>query len=450
MIVVADPTIAQEISLMKDTITQVAQAMQKVLTDDADRLAREVKFVRRERKLRGSSFVQTLVFGSMSSLMTSYTDLAQSAAMVGIDISAQGLEQRFTKEAAQLLERVLVCAVEQVVVSDPAAIPILERFQGMYIRDSSVVELPAELIETWPSVGNSAGPTAALKLQVDLDYKSGQLHGPVIQSGRTHDQQSPYQRRTLPVGALHIGDLGYFSLRKLAADSRDGVFWLSRLKAGTAVYTLEGDRLDLASWLAEQNEAQLDRPIVLGARQRLYCRLLAIRVPASVAAQRRRRLREYARKKQVTPRAETLALAEWTLVVLNIPVDLLSLQEALVLMRVRWQVELLFKLWKTYARIDEWRSQNPWRILCELYAKLIAVLILHWVSLTGLWKLPNRSLFKAAEAVRKYTVALALHLSDQDLLPWVLERLRMCLMVTCRMNRRKKHPNTYQLLMGLC
>jgi hypothetical protein len=420
MIVVADPTIAQEISLMKDTIAQVAQAMQKVLTDDADRLAREVKFVRRQRKLSGSSFVQTLVFGSMSSPMTSYTDLAQSAAMVGIDISAQGLEQRFTKEAAQLLERVLARAVEQVVVSDPAAIPILERFQGMYIRDSSVVELPAELIETWPSVGNSAGPTAALKLQVDLDYKSGQLHGPVVQSGRTHDQKSPFQHRTLPIGALHVGDLGFFSLRKLAADSRDGVFWLSRLKAGTAVYTPEGERLDLASWLGEQSEAQLDRPIVLGARQRLPCRLLAIRVPASVAAQRRRRLREYARKKQVTPRAETLALAEWTLVVLNIPVDLLSLQEALVLMRVRWQVELLFKLWKSYARIDEWRSQNPWRILCELYAKLIAVLILHWVSLTGLWQLPNRSLFKAAEAVRKYAVALALHFSDQDLLPWVM------------------------------
>ena len=152
MIVVADPTIAQEISLMKDTIAQVAQAMQKVLTDDADRLAREVKFVRRQRKLSGSSFVQTLVFGCMSSPMTSYTDLAQSAAMVGTEISAQGLEQRFTEEAAQLLERVLAHAVEQVVFSDPAATPILERFQGMYIRDSSIVELPAELMFSRPGL----------------------------------------------------------------------------------------------------------------------------------------------------------------------------------------------------------------------------------------------------------------------------------------------------------
>jgi len=133
-------------------------------------------------------------------------------------------------------------------------------------------------------------------------------------------------------------------------------------------------------------------------------------------------------------------------VVLNIPLETLSLPEALVLVRVRWQVELLFKLWKSYARVDVWRSQNPWRILCELYAKLIVVLILHWASLTSLWKQPNRSLFKAADAVRKYTAALALHLSDRTLLPWVLDRLQMCLAATGRMNRRRKHPNTYQLL----
>jgi len=445
MIVVAAP-ITLEISLMKDTITQVAQAMQTVLTDDADRLAREVKFVRRERKLSGSRFAQTLVFGCMSSPATTYTDLTQSAAMVGVAISAQGLEQRFTPEAAQFMQQVLAHAVEQVVVSAPAAVPILERFQGMYIRDSSIIELPVELVEVWRGVGNSAGPTAALKLQVALDYKSGQLYGPVMHSGRTHDQRSPFQQQILPVGALHLSDLGYFSVQKLSKDDRAGVFWLTRLKVGTAIYTPAGERLNLVSWLRERNEPQVDCPVLLGARERLSCRLLAVRVPPHVAEQRRQRLREYARKKQVTPKSETLALAEWTLVVLNIPLETLSLPEALVLVRVRWQVELLFKLWKSYARVDVWRSQNPWRILCELYAKLIVVLILHWASLTSLWKQPNRSLFKAADAVRKYTAALALHLSDRTLLPWVLDRLQMCLAATGRMNRRRKHPNTYQLL----
>jgi hypothetical protein len=343
----------------------------------------------------------------------------------------------------------LECAVEQVIASRPAAIPILQRFEGVYLRDSSVICLPAELMGTWPGVGNSRGPTAALKLQVELDFSTGQLAGPVVQSGRTQDQTSPFQHRELPAGALHLADLGYFNLERLAQDNQRGVHWITRLKAGTAVYTTAGQRLDLARWLKAQGQGQLDWPVLVGTQQRLACRLLAVRVPQEVAEQRRRRLREYARKKQVPLKAETLALAEWTLVITNVPEDRLSLREALILLRVRWQVELLFKLWKSHAQVDEWRSHNPWRILCEVYAKLIGAVILHWVCLTSFWERPNRSLFKAARAVQKYAVALALALPNRETLISVLTNLRACLMATCQVNRRKKHPSTYQLLLDV-
>jgi hypothetical protein len=319
----------------------------------------------------------------------------------------------------------------------------------VYLRDSSVISLPVALAETWPGVGGSKGVTAALKLQVELDFKSGQLHGPVLQSGRTQDQLSPYQRRHLPVGALHLADLGYFNLAKLAEDDRKGVYWITRLKVGTALYTMEGERIDLLAWLRAQPQTRLELPVLVGTRSRIPCRLLIERVPQEVADQRRRRLRDYARKKQVVPKAETLALAEWTLFITNAPVELLSLPEALVLGRVRWQVELLFKLWKSYLRVDEWRSENPWRILCEIYAKLIAVVIVHWLSLVSIWERPDRSLPKAAKAVAKFAVALALALPYRAQLVNVLTRLQMCLRATCKMNRRKKHPNTYQLLLEI-
>jgi hypothetical protein len=282
---------------------------------------------------------------------------------------------------------------------------------------------------------------------VELNFSTGRLQGPVIQSGRTQDQKSPFQHQRLAAGALHLADLGYFSLERLAEDSRDGVYWLTRLKAGVAVYTPEGQRLNLADWLIAQREVLLDRPVLVGAKH-LACRLLAGRVPQEVAEQRRRRLREYARKKQVPLKAETLALADWTLVITNVSTTMLPLEEALILLRVRWQIELLFKLWKSHARVDEWRSHNPWRILCEVYAKLIGVVILHWISLT-FWERLNRSLFKAAHAVQKYVTALALALPDRDSLISVLTRLRDCLMATCRTNTRHEHPSTCQLLLNV-
>ena len=42
----------------------------------------------------------------------------------------------------------------------------------------------------------------------------------------------------------------------------------------------------------------------------------------------------------------------------------------MVLLRVRWQIELLFKLFKSHTQVDTWQSQKPWRILCEVYAKI--------------------------------------------------------------------------------
>jgi hypothetical protein len=70
----------------------------------------------------------------------------------------------------------------------------------------------------------------------------------------------------LLVGALHIADLGYFNLDRLAQESRRGVYWIIRLKAGTAVYTPTGERLDLLRWLRAQTEDQLDVTVMVGAQ----------------------------------------------------------------------------------------------------------------------------------------------------------------------------------------
>ena len=66
------------------------------------------------------------------------------------------------------------------------------------------------------------------------------------------------------------------------------------------------------------------------------------------------------RKRKAAPRhGRRMALAAWNVVITNIPQDLLSLEEAFVLTRVRWQIELLFKLWKSHGRVDEWRTTKP-------------------------------------------------------------------------------------------
>lgn len=431
------------------SVAEIGQAMQRVLGEVGNEAARETGFTKRESKLSGAKFAQTVVLGWLNKPEATLDQLSQTAVSVGVAISAQGLDQRFTPEAAALLKQVLDAALSQVIAADPIAIPLLQRFQGVIVQDSSVISLPDALVEVWKGCGGAASHNlASLKLQVRFDLLTGTLEGPLAEDGRTNDRGSALQKAPLAVGALRISDLGYFSVDQLCTFDTAEAYFLSRLYLQTAVFDLEGNRLVLSTILRAAT-GQVDLPILLGARDHLPVRLLAARVPQEVADQRRRKLRLEARNKGETPSQVRLAFADWTILVTNVREDKLSLAEALVLVRVRWQVELLFKLWKSRGKVDEWRTENPWRILCETYAKLTAMLVQHWLCLIGCWAHPNRSLVKAAQTIRDYAPMLATAFAGLLDLLLPIEQINRCLQAGCRMNSRHRQPNTYQLLLNL-
>ena len=46
---------------------------------------------------------------------------------LGVDVSPQAIDQRFTTATADLLQQVLLASVHQVIAADPVALPILQR-----------------------------------------------------------------------------------------------------------------------------------------------------------------------------------------------------------------------------------------------------------------------------------------------------------------------------------
>lgn len=429
-----------------ETITQVSRAMQQVMGATSDQIAVATGFRQRESKVTGSVFMQTLVFGALENAECRYSDLVGAALNAGVAVTKQGLEQRFSPVSAEMARRVLEIAVQKVISTEAKALPLLERFHGVYIRDSSVVSLPKVLSTSWPGCATAQGSNAAVKLQTRLEVCQGQLGGPILAAGREHDGASPFQSEGLPPGALRMGDLAYFSLKQFATDSQQGVWWISRFKTGTCLYDLQGQPIDLLAWLRRQTADQFELAVRLGKNQQLACRLLVQRAPQTVVEKRKRKLKEYARKKQTPLTAELLALAEWTLLLTNIPLSLLSIPEALVLMRVRWQIELLFKRWKSLFKIDEWRSTDPWRILTELYAKLLGVVIHQWILLTAIGRVASPSLWKAARVVRQFAILLAVSLSSTPRLEQVLNLIALHLLSHCRLDTRRAHPSLFQLL----
>jgi len=435
------------------TITQVAESIQKVFGEQIEVFARQSGFIKRKVTVTGSGFVQTLVQAFQATRSASYSEISQSACSLGMPMSAQGMEQRMNKNSAQFMKLVLEFALKEKMKGvTQSAFPLLEKFNGVHLRDSSTIGLPTSLKEVWKGSGNGNGESAALKIQVSWEYSHGALDGIFLQDGYCQDKTSPYQSMDLPVGALHIGDLGYFSLDKLARDSRNGVFWITRWKFKTSIWDQPEHLLDLLHFLSGQTQTQLDFPVQVGTKQQLTCRLLASRVPQEVADQRRQRIKDTYRKKGRQPSEKLLQLAEWTIVLTNVPLSLLSLEEALLLLKVRWQVEVLFKLWKEYLSVDEWNSDNPWRILTEIYAKLLIALLFHWTTLFDFWNYPNRSLFKAVRAFQKFITTILANFNDTVLLCSTLQRLSDVYSKSCRIGKHTNHACTYQMLLdpSLC
>ena len=429
------------------TIAQLGERLRTLFTTVADDLGRRSGFVERRSKLTGAGFAQTMVFGLLANPDAALPELAQAAATAGVAISPQGLDQRCTSVAAGFLESLLAAAVQTVVQAETVAVPLLARFSTVELLDSSTITLPDALADWWPGCGGSspAHTSASLKIHVRCDLCHGSLTGPLLTDGRTHESTTALQTDPLPAGALRVADLGFFDLGVFAQMDANKSYFLSRLHQQTALFDQTGQRRALLELLGDG--LVYDLAVSLGCQQQLPVRLLAVRVPPEVANQRRRRIRAAARKHGRTPTDEVLARADWTLLVTNAPATLLTVDEALALQRARWQIELLFKLWKEHGKIDESRSTKPWHVLCDVFAKLLAVLVQHWVILTGCWQRPNRSLVKAAQTVRARALELLDMLTDSDLLVRVLTSIHRCLAAGCRINTRKQHPNTSQLIL---
>jgi hypothetical protein len=220
-----------------------------------------------------------LVFGFVGNPQASLEQWAQTAATLGVPITPQALDQRFTPAAAACLEQVLRAAITRIIAADPVAIPLLERFTAVWVQDSSTIVWPDALAALWHGCGGmTTSGTAALKFQVRLELRTGKLEGPQLQDGRASDRAA-LRPTTLSSGALWLAALGYWSLETWQTLDQHGVFWLSRLQVQTAVYDATGQSQDLLALLNAQRTETIDLAVELGETHRLPARLLAVRVP---------------------------------------------------------------------------------------------------------------------------------------------------------------------------
>ena len=202
-----------------------------------------------------------------------------------------------------------------------------------------------------------------------------------------------------PEDSLRIVDTAYMAYADMRAASQSRRFWITGVKANMLFADRQGRLWNLTEWLRSlpESEQVVDVWVRAGKREQVPVRLIALRLPKEVIQRRKQRAkrevercsrskgvqqwgrrpkrgpgrqpRKRARKRNKVSASKQRQL-EWLLVLTNVESQVLGAEQVVALMRLRWQIELFWKLCKQEGKIDTWRSSKPQRILTELYAKL--------------------------------------------------------------------------------
>lgn len=439
--------------MLEKIVETASQAIERYFAPvSVEQAAREYKFVQRQSALGGAVFLKALVLGFIQHPYASLNQLCQVCLDLGVSITPQGLDQRINTTSVQFLKQMLERALTLWRAECQDIAQVVDQFTAVYFQDSSVIALPEALQDIFPGVGGNASP-AAVKLQLLFEFLSGSIAYLAFVAGRQADQgYQDHLSHVLP-GSLLIQDLGFFKLDTLASVAKQLAFFLTRWQIQTTVCLASAldQTIDMLTLLRAQKEPVAEYQALVGQREHLACRMICVRLPSDVAAERRRRARADAKRRGTTPTQRTLDLLDWNVFLTNAPVEMLSLRQVLVCYSLRWQIELVFKLWKSEAALKHLRGTRQERILCELYAKMIGIVLTHFLVAPLRFLLRDQhveiSPTKARQILQDCAKRIGAAISENHQhLKNELHRLCQRILRFGRKTKRKKHLSSFEKL----
>ena len=430
-------------------ISELSDRLQRFFQGDAELAGKVTLFARRQSKLSASRFLQCLVCGWLADPLASLNDLAAFCyATWRVRVSPQGLDARIHRYTVDFFNTMCREALLTLCPRVRVPIPVLTQFSAVNIADSTGIALPACLATRWPGSGGTASP-AGLKIQVVLNFLTGAFHKIWLTNGRTPDQAITRHLSGIRAWSLNLFDLGYFALARLRAIRDKGAYFCCRLLPGTNVYAPSGQKLDLVALLRRESRDRFELAVQLGHLLPVACRLCCFRAPKAVVNRRRRQARRNAKKRGRTPTKQTLYLLGWTLLLTNVPASRADLSQVASLYALRWQVELVFKLWKSQMKIAHIAGTRKERVQVELYAKLIGLILFRCVAMPVRSDIVDLSPAKAFKRVAAYSGQLAKQLGSGPALGTLLETVQALIRYFAVREKRKTRVSTvHHLLVG--
>ena len=310
----------------------------------------------------------------------SYWDWARSlTTVIGKAVSKQAIFYRMNSAWLATVKAV-VGKVLSIQAKKQVKHQLFASFKNVWIQDSTTLHLPEALFGLFKGKVMDGRKKSVAKLNVILNALSGVC--PVMEwSGFTVSEQSLSSEilRVAKTGDLVLRDLGYFVLKVLKQLDEAKIFFLSRWQYGVKLYDAKTNKeINLLHML--RGRAWLDMEVICGSKEQLKVRLVVVKLKLEQAAERRRKAKK--KKSSSTHHsAEYYALLGYVIFITNVDDKVWNYKEVAEAYRLRWNVEVLFKSWK--SGFDIRRMIPDAKIKTERIESVLYLLLLYiaWFQL---------------------------------------------------------------------
>ena len=357
-------------------------------------LARKTGFIQRSTsRITGSEFFNLLTVGVMDEPTISYEGMCDMLEQRNpeLQISPQALCERMNSDGAvEFLKAGLEKTLKETTRQQTAVMETvwLAAFPRVLLQDSTQMQLHEKLSAEFKGSGGNAS-TASIKIDYSYDVKNEKAEHFAIRQGADNDQGFAEDLSArIHKDDLVIRDLGYFSLNFFAYLVSVGAYFLSRLSFNVNVYlTADAEQpiklIQHINRFGKHNNS-MEFKVFLGQKQRIPVRLVVYRLPSDIYRQRQKAAIKTAKRKGRRISLSYLKFLKYTFFITNVPVTLWPTEAVGTVYRLRWQVELSFKHWKSLFHIHVLKGTRPERLLCLLYGRLIVILVVqHLLALAS-------------------------------------------------------------------
>lgn len=345
-----------------------------------ERIAREKKFMIRKGKVPPSCFVNTLLFNENDMVNTSLPDLTADLNQVyDIDISKEAMHKKFTPACVDFFKALLQEMLGNQLRKDTGGKDLALHFQRIKIKDSTKFSLPDNYNGDYKGYGNFSKKNGLMSLQYEYDLVSSNWLSFDMTKGLRNDQKDSTETiGSITKGDLHIRDLGYITPTYLSAVVEKEAFFLNRIPPQCVVFAKPKKPLDWKktdAYFKKHALTSLELDVMIYEKNKIPCRLIIEPVTNTEYCRRLKKANEKTKSRGSVPSELLKIMMKYNIFITNVSAKVLPFEVIRKTYYLRWQIELVFKSWKSFFKIDRIKKVKKERLECQLLAKLLWILI---------------------------------------------------------------------------